>query len=68
VPMRRVVVTGLGIVSPIGNSADEVTAALRAGTSGIEASEAMAEHGFRSQIAGTLKIDIKEHVDKRRLR
>ena len=66
--MRRVVVTGLGIVSPIGNSADEVTAALRAGTSGIEASEAMAEHGFRSQIAGTLKIDIKEHVDKRRLR
>ncbi len=66
--MRRVVVTGLGIVSPIGNSADEVTAALKAGTSGIEASEAMAEHGFRSQIAGTLKIDIKEHVDKRRLR
>ncbi len=66
--MRRVVVTGLGIVSPIGNSADEVTAALKSGTSGIEASEIMAEHGFRSQIAGTLKIDIKEHVDKRRLR
>ncbi len=66
--MRRVVVTGLGIVSPIGNSAAEVTAALKAGTSGIEASAEMAEHGFRSQIAGTLKIDIKEHVDKRRLR
>ncbi|WP_298293942.1 beta-ketoacyl-ACP synthase I [uncultured Litoreibacter sp.] len=66
--MRRVVVTGLGIVSPIGNSAEEVTAALKAGSSGIEASAEMAEHGFRSQIAGTLKIDIKEHVDKRRLR
>lgn len=66
--MRRVVVTGLGIVSPIGNSAEEVTAALKSGTSGIVASEAMAEHGFRSQIAGTLKIDVSEHVDKRRLR
>jgi 3-oxoacyl-[acyl-carrier-protein] synthase-1 len=66
--MRRVVVTGLGIVSPIGNNTEEVTAALKAGTSGIVASEAMAEHGFRSQIAGTLKIDVTEHVDKRRLR
>ncbi len=66
--MRRVVVTGLGIVSPIGNNATEVTAALKAGKSGIEASPEMAEHGFRSQIAGTVKIDIKEHVDKRALR
>ncbi|MFO8126175.1 beta-ketoacyl-ACP synthase I [Yoonia sp.] len=66
--MRRVVVTGLGIVSPIGNNAEEVLAALRAGKSGIEASPEMAEHGFRSQIAGTLKIDIKDHVDKRTLR
>ncbi|MBJ3762426.1 beta-ketoacyl-ACP synthase I [Maribius pontilimi] len=66
--MRRVVVTGLGIVSPIGNSAEEVTAALKAGKSGIEASAEMAERGFRSQIAGTLKIDVAEHVDKRTLR
>ncbi len=66
--MRRVVVTGLGIVSPIGNSAAEVDAALRAGTSGIEASPEMAEHGFRSQIAGTVNIDVTEHVDKRALR
>ncbi|MEL6837768.1 MAG: beta-ketoacyl-ACP synthase I [Pseudomonadota bacterium] len=66
--MRRVVVTGLGIVSPIGNNADEVIAALKAGKSGIVASPEMAEHGFRSQIAGTLKIDITEHVDKRTLR
>ncbi len=66
--MRRVVVTGLGIVSPIGNSAEEVTASLKAGRSGIEFSEAMAEHGFRSQVAGTLKIDVASHVDKRTLR
>jgi 3-oxoacyl-[acyl-carrier-protein] synthase-1 len=66
--MRRVVVTGLGIVSSIGNNAEEVTASLKAGRSGIEASPEMVEHGFRSQIAGTLKIDPKEHVDKRALR
>lgn len=66
--MRRVVVTGLGIVSPIGNNATEVTAALKAGKSGIVASPEMAAHGFRSQIAGTLKIDVTEHVDKRTLR
>ena len=66
--MRRVVITGLGIVSPIGNNATEVTAALKAGKSGIVASPEMAEHGFRSQIAGTLKIDVTEHVDKRTLR
>ena len=66
--MRRVVVTGLGVVSPIGNSATEVTAALRAGQSGIEAVPEMAEHGFRSRIAGTLKIDVADHVDKRTLR
>ena len=66
--MRRVVVTGLGIVSSIGNNAEEVTASLRAGKSGIVASPEMAEHGFRSQIAGTLKIDPAEHIDKRTLR
>ena len=66
--MRRVVVTGLGIVSPIGNSTEEVTTALKAGKSGIVASEEIAEHGFRSQVAGTLKIDPKEHIDKRAMR
>jgi len=66
--MRRVAITGLGIVSPIGNNAEEVTAALKAGRSGIEASAEMAEHGFRSQIAGTLKIDPADHVDKRLMR
>ncbi|QJF52143.1 beta-ketoacyl-ACP synthase I [Roseobacter ponti] len=66
--MRRVVVTGLGIVSSIGNNAEEVLASLKAGISGIEASSEMAEHGFRSQVAGTLKIDVSEHIDKRALR
>ncbi|QPM91885.1 beta-ketoacyl-ACP synthase I [Pseudooceanicola algae] len=66
--MRRVVVTGLGIVSSIGNNATEVVASLKAGRSGIEASPEMAEHGFRSRIAGTLKIDPAEFIDKRTLR
>ena len=66
--MRRVVVTGLGIVSAIGNSAEEVLASLKSGKSGITANADMAEHGFRSQIAGAPDIDIKEHVDKRALR
>ncbi len=66
--MRRVVVTGLGIVSPIGNNVAEVAESLKAGKSGIVASPEMAEHGFRSQIAGTVKLDITEHVEKRALR
>ncbi|KZY46362.1 beta-ketoacyl-[acyl-carrier-protein] synthase I [Roseovarius sp. HI0049] len=66
--MRRVVVTGLGIVSSIGNNAEEVLASLKGGQSGITANEEMAEHGFRSRIAGDLKIDVSEHVDKRTLR
>jgi 3-oxoacyl-[acyl-carrier-protein] synthase-1 len=66
--MHRVVITGLGIVSPIGNNAEEVLTSLKAGKSGIVASDEMKEHGFRSQIAGTVKLDIKDHVDKRALR
>jgi len=66
--MRRVVVTGLGVVSSIGNNAEEVLASLKAGKSGITANEAMIEHGFRSQIAGAVDIDVTEHVDKRTLR
>lgn len=66
--MRRVVVTGLGIVSSIGNNTDEVTASLKAGRSGITANSAMADHGFRSQVAGAVDLDITQHVDKRTLR
>ncbi|MFT7593325.1 MAG: 3-oxoacyl-[acyl-carrier-protein] synthase-1 [Paracoccaceae bacterium] len=66
--MRRVVVTGLGIVSSIGNNAAEVLTSLRAGTSGIVANQDMIDHGFRSQVSGSLNIDTTQHVDKRTLR
>ncbi|MDS9467274.1 beta-ketoacyl-ACP synthase I [Paracoccus sp. MBLB3053] len=66
--MRRVVVTGLGIVSSIGNNASEVLASLKAGKSGITANEDMKQYGFRSQVAGAVKLDPKEHIDKRVLR
>ncbi|WP_317057557.1 beta-ketoacyl-ACP synthase I [Roseovarius rhodophyticola] len=66
--MRRVVVTGLGIVSSIGNNADDVLSSLKEGRSGITANASMAEHGFRSQVAGALNIDVTEHIDKRALR
>ena len=66
--MRRVVVTGLGVVSSIGNNANEVLASLKAGKSGITANADMAERGFRSQIAGNIKLDVTDHVDKRTLR
>jgi 3-oxoacyl-[acyl-carrier-protein] synthase-1 len=66
--MRRVVITGIGIVSSIGNTAREVEESLRAGRSGITFSEDMAEHGFRSQIAGVPDIVFEDHIDKRDLR
>ena len=66
--MRRVVITGLGVVCPIGNSAGEVADALRAGRSGITFAEEYAERGFRSQVHGVPRIDLAERVDKRQLR
>ncbi|WP_121067879.1 beta-ketoacyl-ACP synthase I [Chachezhania antarctica] len=66
--MRRVVVTGLGIVSSIGNNAGEVLESLRSGFSGIRASEEMTEHGFRSRVAGALNIDLADHIEKRLMR
>ncbi|WP_114966277.1 beta-ketoacyl-ACP synthase I [Alkalilacustris brevis] len=66
--MRRVVVTGLGIIAPIGNSAAEVEASLRAGRSGIVAAPEYAELGFRSQIHGKPQIALEDHIDKRQLR
>src|SRR5258708_13487990 len=63
--MKRVVVTGLGIVSSIGNNAVEVTRSLRDGKSGIEFVPQYRELGFRSQVAGTLKMNVDELVDRR---
>ncbi len=66
--MRLVVILGLGIVSPIGNNADEVTDSLRAGKSGIVFAPEYAEHGFRSQVHGMPQIVLEDHIDKRNLR
>ena len=65
---RRVVVTGLGIVSSIGNDAATVTESLRAGRSGIVAAPSYAERGFRSRVHGAIDLDPAEHIDKRVLR
>src|ERR1700679_490350 len=63
--MRRVVVTGLGIVSSIGNNAGEVTDSLRQTKSGIVTAEDYVRLGFRSQVHGSLKIDLDALVDRR---
>ena len=63
--MRRVVVTGLGIVSSIGNNRDEVVASLREGRSGIVFAEDYARLGFRSQIHGPINIDLDAHIDRK---
>ena len=66
--MKRVVVTGLGIVSSIGVDATEVTESLKNGKSGITFSEEYAFHGFRSQVHGMPKINLSDRIDKRQLR
>ena len=63
--MRRVVVTGLGIVSSIGNNQQEVVDSLKAGRSGITFSDTYAEMGFRSHVHGSIKLDIEERVDRK---
>ncbi|MBX3578238.1 MAG: beta-ketoacyl-ACP synthase I [Rhizobiaceae bacterium] len=66
--MRRVVVTGLGIVSSIGNNATEVEASLRDARSGISFSQDFADHGFRCQVWGAPTLDPTELVDRRAMR
>ena len=63
--MRRVVVTGLGIVSCLGNDAQAVVEALRNGRSGIRFKEEYAELGFRSHVAGVVDIDLDELIDRK---
>ena len=63
--MRRIVVTGLGIVSPIGNDTQSVSAALRNGTSGLFSVPEYAEKGFRSHVAGVPKIDLDAVIDRK---
>ena len=66
--MRRVVVTGIGAVSCLGNSADEITDSLKNGRSGIVYNENFEEMGLRSLVSGSVNIDIKEHIDRKVLR
>ncbi len=66
--MRRVVVTGMGIVSCIGENIDEVAASLKAGKSGISTDPDMVANGFRSQISGRPTLDPKQHIHKRTYR
>jgi len=63
--MRRVVVTGLGIVSSIGNNAKEVATSLREARSGVVASEKYAELGFRSRVEGSVKLELEEVLDSK---
>ena len=63
--LRRVAVTGLGIVSPIGNNTDEVVSSLYEGRSGIVLCEDYAERGFRSHVHGAPVIDLDDHIDRK---
>jgi 3-oxoacyl-[acyl-carrier-protein] synthase-1 len=66
--LRRVVVTGMGIVSCIGNNKDDVLVSLKDGKSGITFSEEYADLGFRSQVHGKPEIDVAEHIDRKLFR
>jgi 3-oxoacyl-[acyl-carrier-protein] synthase-1 len=66
--MRRVVVTGMGIVSSIGNNTQEVLASLREAKSGITRSEQFVQHGFKCQVAGAPTLDPEGSVDRRAMR
>ena len=66
--MKRVVVTGMGIVSSLGNNCREVLASLQHLKSGISFDESYREMGLRSNVAGNIKIDPKEHIDRKILR
>ncbi|MFT5259134.1 MAG: 3-oxoacyl-[acyl-carrier-protein] synthase-1 [Saprospiraceae bacterium] len=63
--MKRVVITGLGIVSSLGNNKKEVRDSLHAGKSGIAAAPEYAELGMRSHVDGKMKIDASEHIDRK---
>ncbi len=63
--MRRVVVTGLGAVSCLGNTREEIIDSLRNGRSGIVANEKFREMGLRSQVSGSCHIDLTEHIDRK---
>ncbi|MDH3747292.1 MAG: beta-ketoacyl-ACP synthase I [Gammaproteobacteria bacterium] len=63
--MRRVVITGLGAVSCLGNSQEDVLDSLKNGRSGIVANESFKEMGLRSHVSGSVNIDIADHIDRK---
>ena len=65
---KRAVITGMGAISCIGNSLDDISNSLRKGTSGISKNEEYDALGFRSKISGSVNIDIKDLIDKKLLR
>lgn len=66
--LRKAVISGLGIISSIGFGKQEVLASLQQGRSGIVREEEFAAMGMRSQVAGMVNVDLKEHIDRRDLR
>ncbi|MCB5183866.1 beta-ketoacyl-ACP synthase I [Methylobacillus gramineus] len=66
--MRRVVVTGMGIVSSLGNNKSEVLDSLREGRSGITFNQEYADHGLRSHVAGSVKLNVQELIDRKLMR
>ncbi len=66
--MKRVVVTGMGIVSCIGNEINAVLESLKAGKSGVRFNASYAEQGFRSLVSGSIDIDPADHIDRKNIR
>jgi 3-oxoacyl-[acyl-carrier-protein] synthase-1 len=66
--MRRVVISGIGVVSCLGNSKEDVLDSLKAGRSGLSFNESFKEMGLRSQVCGSVDIDVSEHIDRKVLR
>ncbi|MBB1452833.1 beta-ketoacyl-ACP synthase I [Pseudoalteromonas sp. SG43-1] len=66
--MRRAVITGIGVVSSIGNNKDEVLESLKTGKSGIAFNQEFADYKLRSNVSGKIDIDVKAHVDRKAMR
>ncbi|WP_409423553.1 beta-ketoacyl-ACP synthase I [Pseudoalteromonas sp. RW-H-Ap-1] len=66
--MRRAVITGIGVVSSIGNNKEEVLESLKSGRSGIAFNQEFADYKLRSNVSGKIDIDVKEHVDRKAMR
>ncbi|MGO2013211.1 MAG: beta-ketoacyl-ACP synthase I [Pseudoalteromonas sp.] len=66
--MRRAVITGVGVVSSIGNNKDEVLESLKTGKSGIAFNQEFADYKLRSNVSGKIDIDVKEFVDRKAMR